>query len=200
MPKTKEEKLATARAWKERNLERVRASRKAYYQANKDRELLAARKWRETHPEWMITVKHDLDAIYREANKEKLTAQRRENRSKRNAKQRNRYKNDVVYAIEKRLRASLNQALRKADTRKITTTFNLIGCSPQYLKLYLESLFLPGMSWERGNEIEIDHIKPVASFNLTDLEQQRQCFHYTNLQPLWKSDNRKKGSKINTVL
>ena len=40
----------------------------------------------------------------------------------------------------------------------------------------------------------IDHIRPCSSFDLTDLEQQKQCFHYTNLQPLWWFDNIKKSS------
>jgi len=56
------------------------------------------------------------------------------------------------------------------------------------LKLYLEKQFLPEMNWENhGNIWEIDHIKPCANFDLTDIKQQQECFHYTNLQPLFKT-------------
>ena len=65
------------------------------------------------------------------------------------------------------------------------------------LKQYLEPQFKPEMNWNNHGEIwEIDHIKPCSSFDLTDTEQQKQCFHYTNLQPLWAEDNLRKGDKI----
>ncbi len=60
------------------------------------------------------------------------------------------------------------------------------------------------MSWEnygkgdngRGmQEWHIDHIKPCASFDLSKPEQQKLCFNYTNLQPLWAEENMKKGGR-----
>jgi hypothetical protein len=51
------------------------------------------------------------------------------------------------------------------------------------------------MNWENQGEWHIDHILPCASFDLTKEEEQRKCFHYTNLQPLWAKDNMIKGSK-----
>ena len=46
-----------------------------------------------------------------------------------------------------------------------------------------------------GNGL-IDHIKPIIQFNLNDPLQQRECFHWSNLQPLWASANQSKGAKI----
>jgi hypothetical protein len=73
----------------------------------------------------------------------------------------------------------------------------LIGCTKDELRTYLEGLFLEGMTWEnygkRGGW-QIDHIKPCASFDLTNQDQQKECFHYSNLQPLWADDNLKKHS------
>lgn len=71
----------------------------------------------------------------------------------------------------------------------------MIGCSIAELRAHLESKFQAGMTWANYGEWHIDHERPVASFDLRDPEQQRQCFHFTNLQPLWADENNKKGAK-----
>jgi hypothetical protein len=71
----------------------------------------------------------------------------------------------------------------------------LLGCTVNELAEYLESKFLPGMSWENRKLWHIDHIRPLASFDLTDPAQQRLAFHYANLQPLWARDNIRKGRR-----
>jgi hypothetical protein len=58
---------------------------------------------------------------------------------------------------------------------------------------HLKDHFLPEMNWDNYGAWHIDHIRPCASFDLTDPEQQKQCFHYTNLQPLWAADNIRKA-------
>lgn len=77
---------------------------------------------------------------------------------------------------------------------------NLTGCSIAFLRQYLEERFTDGMSWAnygRGHgKWNIDHIIPVSSFNLTLEDQQRKCFHYSNLQPLWFMDNMRKGTTM----
>lgn len=94
--------------------------------------------------------------------------------------------------------------LRNALTKRIkvllgtkTEHFNeLVGCTPKQLVAHLESLFQPGMSWERKHEIHIDHIIPCRAFDLTIKEERCKCFHYTNLQPLWAKDNMAKSDKL----
>jgi hypothetical protein len=71
----------------------------------------------------------------------------------------------------------------------------LLGCSVSFLKGFLEAKFTEGMTWQNHGEWHIDHIKPCASFNLLDEEEQKKCFHYTNLQPLWAAENLSKGCK-----
>ena len=51
------------------------------------------------------------------------------------------------------------------------------------------------MSWDNYGKWHIDHVRPCSSFDLTDAKQQEECFHYTNLQPLWAAENLQKGSK-----
>jgi hypothetical protein len=77
-------------------------------------------------------------------------------------------------------------------------TMELLGCSIEEFKIYLEKQFTKGMNWGNYGKKgwHIDHILPCASFDLTDPEQQKKCFHYTNLQPLWAEDNYKKKDKI----
>ena len=78
--------------------------------------------------------------------------------------------------------------------KKLARTHELFGCSPEELKAHIESLFLEGMTWENHGQYgwHIDHIRPVSSFSAEEI---MQVNHYTNLQPLWASDNVKKSNK-----
>ena len=71
----------------------------------------------------------------------------------------------------------------------------MLGCSISFLKIFLEAKFKEGMTWENHGEWHIDHIKPCASFNLLNDDEQKKCFNYTNLQPLWALENLSKGFK-----
>jgi len=92
------------------------------------------------------------------------------------------------FKIKRLLRDRVSKILgNKGVTKKSN---ELLGCSGIELKTHLESLFFKEMSWNNHGEIwEIDHIKPCASFDLTDPQQQKECFHYTNLQPLFKTSD-----------
>lgn len=98
------------------------------------------------------------------------------------------------FSVLCRLRTRLQHVLDGAS--KDIATLNLVGCSITELLIHLESTFQPGMSWENRNLWHIDHIRPCASFDLTDPKQQKQCFHYSNLQALWAIDNIRKGAKL----
>lgn len=107
----------------------------------------------------------------------------------------------VLRALRGRINASIKRAKRTVEfVKKCDLTKNLIGCSVDALIAHIESQFAEGMHW--GNHglrgWHIDHILPCASFDMADPEQQRKCFHYTNLQPLWGSDNIRKKDNILT--
>jgi len=93
------------------------------------------------------------------------------------------------YWLSKVLRSRVYRVL-KGDL-KSAPTLTLLGCSIEYLKRYIERLFLPGMSWDNYgvHGWHIDHKRPCCTFDLSKPEEQRACFHYTNLQPLWAKDN-----------
>ncbi len=100
---------------------------------------------------------------------------------------------------------SVEEALHKAfprpaaSAKKALSAALLVGCSTEELKIYLEKQFTDGMSWNNYGEWHIDHIRPCASFDLSDLSQQIECFHYTNLRPLWAEDNKSKGGTWNGI-
>ena len=93
----------------------------------------------------------------------------------------------------------MRQALKRAMAKKSARTLVLVGCSGQELVAHLESLFQSDMGWHNygigTGKWHVDHKRPCASFDLTNPEQQKVCFHYSNLQPMWELDNLTKGAK-----
>jgi len=125
---------------------------------------------------------------WRELNKDKITIKNKEKWQKR--------KMDKNY-LDRHRDYYHNKHLALNGKFKTKTTLNLIGCSWEDLKLYLESKFQIGMSWDNYGYYgwHIDHIIPVSNFDIENLEELKKCMHYTNLQPLWMSDNLKKGNR-----
>ena len=106
---------------------------------------------------------------------------------------RKRSKSDPEYVMKRRLRCRIRNALNGRS--KSASTAELTGCTWDFLMKHIESQFFDGMSWENRSEWHVDHIRPCASFDLLDESEQRKCFHYSNLQPLWAFDNISKGAK-----
>ena len=134
------------------------------------------------------------------SNREKRTKQLREysysHRDNRNKYLAKKMKQDGQLKIRKNIRDRMRSAMKGKSKSK--NTMELLGCTIEELKTHLEKQFTHGMNWDNYGKKgwHIDHILPCASFDLTDPEQQRACFHYTNLQPLWATDNYKKKDKI----
>jgi hypothetical protein len=106
---------------------------------------------------------------------------------------RNRVRTDLNFRIVRNLRSRLYKAVNsRVGTRRVKSTFDLVGCSPEYLWQYLQNRFIEGMNWSNYGQWQIDHIRPVSTFDLINPEEQIQCFHYSNLQPLWRDANQKK--------
>lgn len=103
---------------------------------------------------------------------------------------------DPQVLIRDRLRCRIHAALFVNNVTKTTKTIVLIGCAWKKLHDHVAATFQPGMTWENRHLWHIDHIRPCASFDLTDPEQQKICFHYSNHQALWAKDNLSKGSKL----
>tara|TARA_R110002073_G_scaffold135637_1_gene283912 strand:+ start:947 stop:1540 length:594 start_codon:yes stop_codon:yes gene_type:complete len=107
-----------------------------------------------------------------------------------------RYHTETEYRIAQCLRSRIGKAIKSSGGSKAHKTMRLLGCTIDYVRHYLEAQFAEGMTWDNHGGWHIDHIKPCAAFDLTNDKQQLECFNYTNLQPLWASDNMSKGSKF----
>ena len=104
----------------------------------------------------------------------------------------NRYRTDPEYKILVTLRNRIGSALKGLS--KSARTTELVGCSIKQLITHLESNFSAEMSWDNhGTYWDVDHIVPCAAFDLLNPDHQKQCFHWSNLQPLEHIENIRKG-------
>ena len=133
--------------------------------------------------------------LYRESNPEKYKSTKKKYKPKQRTRQKERRKNDPNF----RLRCNLATRLSNIVNQKSAHTMELVGCTLEQLKEHLQNKFEEGMTWENYGKWHIDHIKPCASFDLTSPVEQRTCFNWVNLQPLWAKDNLSKGDKLDWV-
>lgn len=170
-----------------KNREEVLSKYKVYYKENQEAIKARVAKYREENLE---KCNENARANYKK-NKEKI--------NKYNVKWRlNRIKTDPGFRAESLIRRRILNAIKMKKTSKHYKFADLLGCTGEECYNYLLSQFTEDMTEEAfmNGDIHIDHIRPVSSFNLTDPQQQKECFHYTNLQPLWAKENLSKGSKI----
>jgi hypothetical protein len=163
----------------------------------KEKELASSRiscaNYRKEHKEELTSK----NKSWVEANKDVVQVYQKEyranNKERKRELERGYWENDVNHRLGLNLRNRFNQALKK--NFKCSSAVKDLGCSIEELKLHLESKFKPGMTWDNHTTDgwHIDHIRPLASFDLSDPEQQKLACHYSNLQPLWAYDNLSKG-------
>jgi hypothetical protein len=158
------------------NFEKINNYNKNYYIKNKDYYL-------------------EYNKNYNLINKDKINDYNKKTLFYRKEWAKHQYKTNIQYKLGQLLRIRFLDAI-KGKINKSVSTLELLGCSIDELKIHLENQFKEGMTWENHGIIwEIDHIKSCASFDLTKLEEQQKCFHYTNLQPLTIFENRQKKNK-----
>jgi hypothetical protein len=179
--------------WAELNRERLTIYRAEYYQQNKAKSQAHGIKRREEQKEAVALYLK----MYAEKNAEAIKSYKKEyykaNKNAISKKAVEYLHNNIDAKIASYLRRRLIKALKK--NYKNGSAVSDLGCSIDFLKQYLTSLFVSGMSWDNYGQWHIDHIKPLSKFDLSDQEQIKKACHYLNLQPLWAVDNLKKGAK-----
>ena len=177
-----------------KNKKRIKEYGIIYRNKNKEACKKNAKKWYLNNKEH----KKQYDIIYKNKHKKRYQQQNKKyqknNRKKINEFLLKKYHSDPQYKLSNILRKRILKVLKGYNKSK--NTMNLLGCTIEQLWIHLEKSFKTGMTRENHGKWHIDHIKPCASFDLTKPEEQAKCFHYTNLQPLWASENLAKGSKI----
>lgn len=187
---------ATKRARRAARTEEEREADKLYDQSRRKANPARAKAWMDA---WRSkSVEHE--AAYRKANKERhyisSTSWRNANKDRVNARTRERYATDPHFNARIRLSSRLTIALRRAQAKKSAPTMKLVGCSPEALVAHIESLFLPGMTWENRDQWHLDHYAPCSMFNLDDPFEQNIAFHFLNLRPLWGDENCSKSDSL----
>jgi hypothetical protein len=172
---------------------RARTGRCGRHNHCRDCQRIVRREWYLRNREHSLTYAQN----YVQANEGKVSASRKTYharcRDRMNAYRRNRIKVDPNYRMRANLRRRIASAL--SGVAKTAHTLSLLGCSIDELRTHIQRQFEPGMSWDNYGYWgwHIDHITPCCRFDLTDPEQQKQCFHYSNLRPLWRKDNVSRG-------
>lgn len=109
-------------------------------------------------------------------------------------RKRKKEKESPVHGTIQNLRSHIRKIRRGKGFTKKSNLSKVIGISWDEFKIYFESKFQDGMTWDNHGLWEYDHIIPVSSAKTID--EVEKLFHYSNLQPLWKEDNRLKSNKI----
>jgi len=161
--------------------------RKEKYQTNREKEIQRTKKYQKKNREEVLKKKMNHAKTYFLKNHEKIKKYQKNYKSTRR-------KNDILFKLSGVLRSRLYGFLKKKQISKTNTTFDLVGCTPQELKIHLEQKFTEGMSWDNQGKWHIDHIIPLSS--ATNEDGLYKLCYFTNLQPMWAADNIKKGAKI----
>lgn len=164
---------------------------KEYNFKNRDKKRKLQIEYRQRDIQATIEKRRQYNIKYKEKNRQYAL----KNKEKINQRAKERLREDIKYLLICRLRGRVNRALRRNS--KHSSTKDLLGCTIEFLKKHLESKFAEGMTWDNRSEWHIDHIIPCSSFDMAIPEEQKKCFHYTNLQPLWAVDNLRKSCKVN---
>lgn len=155
------------------------------YNEKKNYILSKNKEWRKNNPE-KIREYWKKSSVKR---KDYFKQYRIKNRDKRSLYNKNLEATNLDYKIGQRLRHRLYNALKSKGIKKLYKTMDLLDCNMEEFKSHLQSQFKNGMTWENYGKWHIDHIKPCTNFNLKNTDDQKLCFHYTNMQPLWATDN-----------
>jgi len=163
--------------WREENKEIQRLKKQEYYQDNREDFLLKSKK-------------------YREENKDKIKDYQFNYKTTKNTKRKERLKNDILFSLEKSIRNSIYECFKRNGYKKSSRTYEILGCTFDEFKVYLETMFEDWMTWENkglyNGELnygwDIDHKIPISLAKTED--DIIRLNHYSNLQPLCSYTNR----------
>jgi hypothetical protein len=152
---------------------------KEWYNKNKELSIQRAKEWKVNNPDRSKELNKKSDKKRRIV----ISKYRRE-----------RYHSDNLFRMRDNISSLIGNSFRKKGYSKNTKTHEILGIDYEGFMSYIESKFTQGMTWENKGEWEVDHNIPL-SYGKTE-EDIIRLNHHSNLQPLWKEDNRKKSNKL----
>lgn len=209
---TREEKNAYQREWVKRNRDKKKEQDKKYREANRERIKAYHKEWRDKNrkhlnekarerykenPEMYKEIKDRYIASHLDEVKQSRKRYNAENKQKRTDYERTKRQTDPVYRFRTSFRCLINGYLRKRDYKGGKGVWEVVGCDFETFLEYIKNQFAEGMTLEnyghKGECWNIDHIIPISTAK-TDEDLER-LNHYTNLRPIWASENYKKSKK-----
>lgn len=181
-----EKKKEYDKKWRKNNLSRKNATNKKWCETNREKDRKSKKKW----------VKNNVSHIKNYYLKIKEKRKTPEKREKANNYTKNKRTTDILFKLKHGTRCMINKSLKNKGHRKKSRTYEILGCSFEEFKQYLESLFEPWMNWENRGLYngtlnygwDIDHKIPLSSAKTE--EDVIKLNHYTNLRPLCSYTNR----------
>ena len=142
---------------------------------------------------------------YQEQNREKILEYMKrynqEHREQHCEYQKNRRQTDLMYKFATNLRSRTYYAFKTQNVIKNNKTLDLLGCSQQFFKNWIEFQLYGDMTLDNYGQVwHIDHCLPVSSFDLFNEDEMKRCFNWKNLRPMYSKDNIEKRDKINIRL
>ncbi len=162
--------------WYKRKTQCAGCNKKEWYAKNKEKASQSSKDWHQANVDKVAEIK----ARWFQENKEEVYRKRRD-----------KLNSDLNFKLSCNLRSRLANAVR--NDQKAGSAIADLGCSIEDLKIHLEARWQPGMSWENygkgKGKWNIDHVVPLCGFDLTKKDQITEACHYSNLYPLWETDN-----------
>lgn len=159
-----------------------------YYENDKKNYNSKSKKWYEKNKEKHI--KHTMQYQLNNPEKKKGYVKKWQKNNREYFKKwvKNQYDNNPNYKLRITLSNRLKDILKRKNNFKNNSITKLIGCTLGELREHIEKQFLPEFNWNNWGPVwELDHIKPCSKFDLTIEDEQKQCFHHTNLMPRFKT-------------
>lgn len=200
-PECKECKSKADRLYREANIDKKKLHDQQYYQANQERKKQISKDWYNLNRDRAAQYKR----VYFQQNKEKIYEYRKEYNDQNyerlkdymNKYMKEKYHNNINY----RIKSICNKRIRDGVRQKSKSTMDYIGCDIEHLKQWFEYQFVEGMTWDNMGRIwHIDHVRPCSSFNFDNEDDIYQCYHWSNLQPLFAQANMEKGATVDEFL
>jgi hypothetical protein len=203
--------------YNKKNKDKVDSIKQKYVDNNKEKVVQSKKEWFDKNPEYkkkyynknIQNILEKRKKNYRDNTEKKIEYSKAYAKTYKdiiNKKNKIRYDTDVLYKLKSSMRSRLRSFLKTKQVKKQNGTFQIIGCTPEYLKEYIEKQFFSTMSWDNYGLYgwHIDHIIPLSSAlklpkdgRQSELER---LDHYSNIQLLTTADNLAKRDRLDWTI